>query len=373
MNPDLNLTDLIDRLWQRGSNFAVYRLPWQDKLHLVAQQSGRPAILTSLSELNEARGFVIAPFRLKPQYPIVVIRPDLRLDGTEAILNSSLLQTLCQEPPAVNATIPDTPADEDTEVRYRTAFRHFHTALTNREFEKLVLARSLSVDLPDGLTPGQIFIRACARYPRSLNYLCHTPDTGLWLGCTPEILLSVTGDTAHTVALAGTMFIVNGVEPHDWDAKNVREQQVVCEYLRERLRALGLTPEEEGPYTARAGEVVHLKSDFRFALKDRSRLGDILQSLHPTPAVCGLPKAASYDFIDRTEQLDRRYYAGFIGEIAPEGDTHLYVNLRCMQLVGRRALLYAGGGILSSSQADAEWDETCHKLRTIGRLLTTDF
>ena len=105
------------------------------------------------------------------------------------------------------------------------------------------------------------------------------------MGGTPEILLSGEKGDWQTVALAGTQSLRDGKLPKSWDHKNWREQQLVASYIRRQLSTLGITPEEKGPYSARAGEVSHLKSDFFFSLPNPEKLGDVLQLLHPTPAV----------------------------------------------------------------------------------------
>ena len=99
----------------------------------------------------------------------------------------------------------------------------------------------------------------------------------------------------------------------------------------------------------------------------KEALGDILQALHPTPAVCGLPKEDAFRFILSHEGYDRSYYAGFFGRWEPEGKTALYVNLRCMQCGegAEKIRLYAGGGILPASVCEEEWMETERKLQTM--------
>lgn len=145
------------------------------------------------------------------------------------------------------------------------------------------------------------------------------------------------------------------------EQKNKEEQAFVGDYIRKAIKKFGSKITEKGPYTARAGQLVHLKTDFHFCLKDTAHLGDVLQELHPTPAVCGLPKEEAYQFILQTEPHNRLFYSGVIGWIDPEGDTTLYVNLRCMHIEGKTATLYAGGGILPESTADTEWEETQQK------------
>lgn len=165
--------------------------------------------------------------------------------------------------------------------------------------------------------------------------LCHTPSTGTWIGSTPEIILSGHEKDWHTVALAGTMPMQGEVMPTEWSKKNKEEQAFVGDYIRKAIKKFGSKITEKGPYTARAGQLVHLKTDFHFCLKDTAHLGDVLQELHPTPAVCGLPKEEAYQFILQTEPHNRLFYSGVIGWIDPEGDTTLYVNLRCMHIEGK--------------------------------------
>lgn len=175
--------------------------------------------------------------------------------------------------------------------------------------------------------------------------------------------------TGKPVALAGTQSLRDGKLPKSWDHKNWREQQLVASYIRRQLSTLGITPEEKGPYSARAGEVSHLKSDFFFSLPNPEKLGDVLQLLHPTPAVCGLPKEEAYHFIIENEGYDRSYYSGFIGWLDPKGKTDLYVNLRCMNILPQTFTLYAGGGLLAASQLEDEWQETEDKLDTMRRIV----
>ena len=156
--------------------------------------------------------------------------------------------------------------------------------------------------------------------------------------------------------------------PITWTTKNIQEQRVVATYIAECLEQYASDFSEEGPSTVRAANLVHLRSDFSFTLPDNAHIGDLLQSLHPTPAVCGLPKEAARQFILHNESAPRRYYSGFTGPLGLGGDTHLYVTLRCMELCEGECVLYAGGGLLPDSQLEQEWDETVAKMGTM-RLL----
>jgi isochorismate synthase len=218
-----------------------------------------------------------------------------------------------------------------------------------------------------GFSPGRTFWRAAQKYERSCVYLFHTPESGTWLGSTPEILLTGKENNWQTVALAGTRYPGSGHV--SWDDKNLREQHLVTSYLLRQLISFRITPEIQGPYTARAGSLAHLKTDIRFELPPETAIGSLLQALHPTPAVSGLPKEDAFDFIQNHEGYDRRYYTGFLGMLDREAETTLYVNLRCMQIGKNKLTLFGGSGLLASSSCREEWKETEQKIGTMGSII----
>ena len=258
---------------------------------------------------------------------------------------------------------------QEAKEKYEQVFSRFISSLEDNTFKKLVLSRNYTQALEGDFSPLTAFIRACNNYPRMMISLCHTPQTGTWIGSTPEIILSGQDTEWHTVALAGTMPMQGEIMPTEWSEKNQNEQAFVSEYIRQTVKRFGNKLKEKGPYTARAGQLVHLKTDFHFELKDTAHLGDILQELHPTPAVCGLPKEEAYHFILNNEGYNRAYYTGIIGWLDPQGETTLYVNLRCMNITDKTATFYAGGGILPSSTVETEWEETQQKMNTMRNIL----
>lgn len=113
-----------------------------------------------------------------------------------------------------------------------------------------------------------------------------------------------------------------------------------------------------------------MRTGFIFRLDDIDELGDVLDALFPTPAICGIPKEEARQFILDNESIDRKYYSGFVGPLVPSGETHLYVSLRCMNIhPGGKFDLYAGGGLLKESEMQKEWDETEAKLQTMKKVL----
>ena len=337
--------------------FAIYRLPHASDCTLVGQH-GVPASYTSLDELNGKRGFVIAPFTLSVNSPLVVLRPDVvwqcSVDDVQAM----------QDLPCHidSGDLPMQPASREV---YHTVFSRFHRAFSAMGYQKLVLARSADV-AHQGTCPASLFAKACRQYPEAFVALFSAAQCGTWLMATPEILLARESDRWRTMALAGTMRYADEMPP--WSDKNVQEQAYVAQYIKECLDRYSEDVMMTGPKTVRAGILAHLRTDFLFTMAGNS-LGDVLGHLHPTPAVCGLPKQEAHRFIIDNELCDRSYYSGFSGPMDVNGDTAMFVSLRCMRIFDDRYRLYAGGGILPQSDEEMEWEETAAKMQSMLSLI----
>ncbi len=375
--PELHLHILLDKLAESLISFAIYRLPWTDEPILVLQKEGEVEKSDNLHGVNGKKGFLFAPFQPNATHPVILIRPDIYAIGWNNIMQylSDIYSDLSQIPasePTGSSEEKELLSESTLRETYDKVFSDFITPLQKGTFDKLVLSRNATYPLREDFYIIDAFVTACNNYPRMMISLTHTPVSGTWIGSTPEIILSGQKPTWQTVALAGTMQLVDEQIPSEWSEKDQKEQLFVSDYIYNVLKSFKSKIEQNGPYTARAGNLVHLKTDFRFSLKKSKRLGDLLNALHPTPAVCGLPKDEAYRFILSHEGYDRSYYSGIIGWIDPEDITNLYVNLRCMHIDGKQTTLYAGGGILPSSTADSEWEETLFKMNVMKKCLGPD-
>jgi isochorismate synthase len=139
----------------------------------------------------------------------------------------------------------------------------------------------------------------------------------------------------------------------------------MLENLKESIENLKVSE----PFTVQAGNLVHLRTDISGKLKSNDSLENLINSLHPTPAVCGLPKTVALAFILQNERYDRSYYTGYLGELNINNTTNLFVNLRCMQLKNSLVSIYVGGGITADSIPENEWEETVSKTEVMKKVL----
>lgn len=348
--------------------FAFYRLPYKQDYTLIMQNDDDPEELYSVDELNGKSGFVIAPFMPSEQAPILLMRPDI-------VKHFSLKK----QTGMVTGDADLSSSEDKDQATYADDFAYFHDQLEQGNFQKLVLARCAHIHSKSvaHLKAEDLFKKACLMYPRLFIALISTSQSGTWLMATPEILLSGNGCEFKTMALAGTQPAppsetvddqpVSGVE---WDEKDKNEQQYVSDYIEDVISEFTDHISKKGPFTTMAAQLYHLRTDFIFRLDDIDELGDVLDALFPTPAICGIPKEEARQFILDNESIDRKYYSGFVGPLVPSGETHLYVSLRCMNIhPGGKFDLYAGGGLLKESEMQKEWDETEAKLQTMKKVL----
>jgi isochorismate synthase len=259
----------------------------------------------------------------------------------------------------------DTPPDETSIQTYSEAFKSCMSELQAGRLTKVVLSRVLRKtvsELPDLVG---LFRIATSKYPDAFVYLVSHPTKGLWLGASPEILLKQRHTRLESVSLAGTQPVHNG--NYTWGEKEKAEQAYVSDHIRHVLSSLNCQIEAElGPETVEAAKVAHLKTRFLFTSKEK--IYKLLENLHPTPAIAGLPREHAIDFIDKTERHDRGLYTGYIGVYDSE-KADIYVNLRCMQILSNAFFLYLGGGITVDSVLEKEWQETEYKAQTLLNLL----
>lgn len=244
-------------------------------------------------------------------------------------------------------------------------------AIKNKEFKKVVLSRKEIIEL-ENFDLLKTFEKLVQLYPNTFVYCFYHPKVGTWMGATPEQLVKANVNVFETMALAGTQKDY-GSEKIVWEKKEKEEQQYVTDYIVDQLQEVALEVSVTEPYSLKAGSVWHLKTDIWGVLNAGFSLKQVVRLLHPTPAVCGLPKEVSKAFILENENYDRTFYTGFLGELntsfaVDSVSSDLFVNLRCMQICDSQAHLYMGCGITKDSIPENEWMESVNKSMTMKRV-----
>lgn len=335
--------------------FVLYRKPGENNVYGLFQENENSHFVEDYSET----GYVFAPFQ----------GPALYIPFSEGKFYLSELT----EPGKRQEMRFSTIDDDSEQSRYKALVNDAVSAIRGGGYDKIVLSRRQGLAINDFDYYGQ-FLKLSELYPNACSYCWYHPQTGFWVGAFAERLLKLAGNVLSTMSLAGTLKWPETGEPQ-WTTKEASEQQYVTDFISGALEPFSRDIQISDRKTIRAGQLAHLMTDITAtARQDSFKLSDLVAALHPTPAVCGLPKAAAQSYILNNEGYDRKYYAGFHGELNRKADeklyTELFVNLRCMNVYvaengSFEGSLYVGGGITADSDAEREWLETVHKAGTI--------
>lgn len=369
---------LIGAALERGDCLALWRLPNGTEQHLIL---GKTTQSLSQEDLLEElpQGFMITPFAATTRsfipadyffrFSLGALLPPQ--STTEANSHTWLQEQNLSSATSLNFHLRKNKIPFSAEAPSFTAFvRKAVTHIEEGVFEKVVPSRTKSIE--KNFDTLEAFEKLCLRYPTAMVSLISTPEHGTWLGATPETLVSIEDNTLFkTVALAGTKAWHEGIDCKNvaWTQKEIEEQALVERYIISCFKKIRLREyEEHGPKTVVAGNLMHLKSTFTVDMKATNfpQLGSaMLNLLHPTSAVCGMPKEPALDFLQQHEGYDRELYSGYLGPVNIQNNTHLFVNLRCLQLKQDAAILYAGAGVTVDSDPQKEWEETEMKMKTL--------
>ena len=377
------LSLLLGQAQDKQIPLALWRLPNSTSKHLIISENSRALDRDELLEELDA-GFLMAPFDknknrffLPADLFFSFENGRLKTDaGQEQEISLQWLQENLSaplKPGPVSFRMKQSPASTPEDKNSFIGMIQKGVAEIGRgAFEKIVPSRTRTIALPDGFDIIESFQKLCTSYPEALISFVSIPGVGSWLGTSPELLVSVREKTTFkTVALAGTLPYETGLDIKSvaWTQKEIEEQALVERYVISCFKKIRLREYEEyGPKTVIAGNLIHLKSEFTVDMKATNfpQIGSVmLDLLHPTSAVCGMPLEASLQFLQQHENYDRGFYAGYLGPVNVNNNIDLFVNLRCMQIVKDQGILYAGAGVTIDSVPEKEWAETEIKFNTL--------
>lgn len=345
--------------------FFTYRLPNSDFIKIGIQKDLNLMSFQNVIDLQGKQGFVLAPFDSNDKHPSWFIRQDIGFSSKN--IDEEDIQNLnrCKnelEFKENNACF------ESSESDYFSQLSEILKALKGENLQKAILSR-IQIEKNDGnVDSPSLFVQLCQHYPQAFVSFVSLPGICSWMGASPELLLKSENNKTETVALAGTLPVLSSnLSDIKWGSKEIEEQAFVSDYIDAVFKDNSIDKfEKKGPFTVKAGQVAHLKTEFKIernlSFEDKAKM---ITALHPTPAVCGLPKLKALDLIKAVETHDREYYAGYWGPLEANGDFALYVNLRTMKITENQLSLFVGGGITADSIPQKEWEETQHKAQTL--------
>lgn len=209
------------------------------------------------------------------------------------------------------------------------------------------------------------------KFGNAFAYLYYMPETGAWLGASPELLLShdKSSNQVSTMSLAGTR--PASVHEQPWDDKNIKEQQLVTDFIVNTLKSNGLCVNVGEVATLNYGTIEHLCTRISATMPNDLTFLDLANKLSPTPALAGYPREDALAEIAQIERHDRRCYGGYI-YINDAARAEAFVNLRCVSFDNDRWCIYTGGGITADSNPTSEWLETEAKASALLSLITRE-
>lgn len=366
---------LLDR---RGRGVAAGPGGWVDR---DAGPSGIRRLSTSaIDRMRDAQDGAVAvgivPF--DPDEAATVRVPDVavrRLDG-----RAEMVVTSDAGLPTFGRTT-SVPAEAFTELQlrhepspegYLGAVRTAVGRIADGGLAKVVLARTVRVEAGRPLDPRALVARLRAVDPDAYAFAIPTGPSSSLVGATPELLVRTRGRLVESRPLAGSAprggdreadrALAQALLDSDKDRE---EHRLVVDAIAEVLGGMCDELEwDKEPVLHETANVWHLATGFRGMLRDSAPSAlDVVAALHPTPAVGGTPRREALALIGELEPFERGAYAGAVGWFDASGDGEFVIALRCAELEGDRATLFAGAGIVAGSVPDRELDETERKFR----------
>jgi len=372
------IEDFLKKAQHQNKGFALWKLPESATKYICI---GLTELTYKKFDIENDKGFAVSRF-INVNHNYYLIPPELIV----TITNGQVTFSGTASEAAIEEFLSYDNSDqkgEDEPIVFESSKAVYIAMATEAvkrikqgSLKKVVVARCKK-NIDSIVNPVDLYNLLTETYPNTFVSLVHIPKEGTWIGASPELLMAIEkNNTLRTIALAATQNVLPKQSTADvvWREKEIEEQALVNRYIASCFQKVNLKDyEETGPRTIRTGHLMHLRTDFSINLNTTkhsvSTATNMLKLLHPTSAVCGMPKQEAIDFITNTEGFDRALYAGFLGPVNIEQETKLFVNIRCARLFQTSALLYAGAGITADSDPAREWEETESKLQALGSFL----
>lgn len=242
--------------------------------------------------------------------------------------------------------------NEETREEYINSLHQVIAVINEHHLPKLVYSRRKIFRDFKEIDFKESFKKLCETYPNAFRYIFNNGQTA-WMGAFSETLgkFNKTTHEFETMSLAGTLPV-----SEEWTEKEIEEQKPVTSYIHDTLKSYSENIEISETYDHISGNIKHLRTDFKAHIQPEN-LDNLINDLHPTPAVCGIPKDFCKKNIQELEKFPRELYSGFI-KVETDESVMYFVNLRCAKLYQDSVHIFVGGGITAQSSPEKEWRET---------------
>lgn len=356
--------EIVQKCILADVSMALYRLPNDDKVFLVVDsQKAVPISFAALVDKYE--GFVFHPYNKSIKNPVWFINPSFVITSDDKEYSFEFLSFVDNLSP--NTKIDRVFHTDIDKIAYLRDINELINHINEKNLKKVVYSRTITIENKGINDALEVFRNLENHYVDAFVFFVNITGELAWLGASPECLLSLDNEGMHTMALAGTQIATDAkLVDVEWVSKDIKEQEYVCEYIDSKLFGLDFIKSDTN--TVRAANMCHLQTKYDIEADD-DEYWHIIKSIHPTPAVCGLPTIEATKAISSFEKHDRAYYSGFLGPLNIFSSTAMYVNLRSANVFANKMQLFVGGGITAESSAQTEWDETEMKSQTIINIL----
>ncbi|WP_109830360.1 chorismate-binding protein [Reichenbachiella versicolor] len=377
-----NLTKFFNTAFHLDIPLAIWRHPEEKSINGIAQLENIefPERLESAGE-----GFLFNPFEIDGSLPKHFISADIFYKSDEGTISpnprkhlnanktDAFFESLNNEEfTDFKNKLSKAPILKESKNEFIDLVNQCKKLIKSGAYQKIVPARQSQFSLKEDFNPIQEFLALVNTYTHAFISLVYIPDYGLWIGATPELLISLDKNSQfETVSLAGTQGVPEdfNLSNASWRQKEIEEQALVSRYIINCFKKIRLREfEEYGPKTVKAANLIHLKTTFKVNIDEVNfpELASVmLDLLHPTSAVCGMPMEKAARFIKENETPDRQYFSGHLGPVNINNEIKIFVNLRCARIYKDSGIVFAGAGVTEDSDAESEWNETQIKFQTL--------
>ena len=266
---------------------------------------------------------------------------------------------------------PDVPVRKASPLGDRAFLARAHAALddiASGKIDKVVLTRKVAFQAAQAIAVAPLLAALADRHAECTTYSV-AQASSVFIGATPERLVSLNNGIVRADALAGTAWLSATSDAAQECSlklhgdKNSREQQMVVDAVRSALAPLCISLDPpQTPEIMQLRKLQHLRTRVSGRLRDGVGLFDLIARLHPTPAVGGTPTAAARQWLQAHGEQRAAWYTGGLGWIDRRGNGEIAVPLRCANIKGAHAELFAGAGVVAGSDPYQELAETEVKL-----------